>query len=163
MSERVEKLIKDYPKMKVEARCLELQIKDFKGISEEEMIESMNFSQPDGERVHTSNISNKPESIALSYHERMEEANRDWYEYLTRRYLELSEELRFFESAVRSLHDTAGKVLYDLTVGSKTWDMVAESYFISRRQVGYYRRTAIVELSQLYDDHEKEMVAYLLS
>ena len=47
MSERVEKLIKEYSKMKVEARCLELQIKDFKGISEDEMIESMNFSQPD--------------------------------------------------------------------------------------------------------------------
>jgi DNA-directed RNA polymerase specialized sigma subunit len=163
MSERVEKLIKEYSKMKVEARCLELQIKDFKGISEDEMIESMNFSQPDGERVQTSNISNKPESIALSYHERMEEANRDWYEYLTRRYLELAEELRFFESAVRSLEGEPGRVLRSMLFDGLTWDEIEAHHHIGRMTVSRQRRAAIAELSKLYDDHENKMVAYLLS
>jgi len=163
MSEKVKKLIRDYPKMKMEARCLELQIKDFKGISEEEMIESMNFSQPDGDRVQTSNISNKPESITMSYHERMEEANRDWYDYLTRKYLELSEELRFFESAVRTLHGQAGAVLVDTVLDGMSWEDAAGKYYVSRQMIGKYRKSAIRELSALYDDHEKKLVAYLLS
>lgn len=65
MSERIEQLIRDYPKMKTEQRCLFHQISDFRGITEQEMIDTMYFSQPEGERVQTSGIANKTASIAL--------------------------------------------------------------------------------------------------
>ena len=51
MSERIEKIIKEYHRMKKERNCLEHQIRNFKGISEKEMIDSMNFHSPEGERV----------------------------------------------------------------------------------------------------------------
>ena len=82
MSERIENIIKEYHRMKKERNCLEHQIWNFKGISEKEMIDSMNFHSPEGERVQTSNISNKPASIALNYHEWMERINQEWYEHL---------------------------------------------------------------------------------
>ena len=82
MSERIEKIIKEYHRMKKERNCLEHQIRNFRGISEKEMIDSMNFHSPEGERVQTSNISNKPASIALNYHEKMERINQEWYEHL---------------------------------------------------------------------------------
>lgn len=103
MSERIEKIIKEYHRMKKERNCLEHQIRNFKGISEKEMIDSMNFHSPEGERVQTSNISNKPASIALNYHERMERINQEWYEHLEKQYLMLDEEIRFFEAALSSL------------------------------------------------------------
>lgn len=77
MSERIEKIIKEYHRMKKERNCLEHQIRNFKGISEKEIIDSMNFHSPEGERVQTSNISNKPASIALNYREKMERINQE--------------------------------------------------------------------------------------
>ena len=47
MSERIEKIIKEYHRMKKERNCLEHQIRNFRGISEKEMIDSMNFHSPE--------------------------------------------------------------------------------------------------------------------
>ena len=149
--------------MKTELRCLEHQIKSFKGISETEMIESMNFSSPEGERVQTSNISNKPATIALNYHARMEEINREWYEYLEKRYVMLSEEVRFFEAALTALSGYLPDFMTDMVVNGCTWDYLCEHYHISRTMVAKNRRKAIVELEELYRKHDDEMVSYMLS
>lgn len=149
--------------MKTELRCLEHQIKNFKGISETEMIESMNFNSPEGERVQTSNISNKPASIALNYHARMEEINREWYEHLEKRYLMLSEDVRFFEAALTALSGYLPDFMTDMVVHGCTWDYLCEHYHISRTMVAKNRRKAIVELDELYRKHDDEMVSYMLS
>jgi hypothetical protein len=149
--------------MKTELRCLEHQIKNFKGISETEMIESMNFSSPEGERVQTSNISNKPASIALNYHARMEEINREWYEHLEKRYLMLSEDVRFFEAALTALSGYLPDFMTDMVVHGCTWDYLCEHYHISRTMVAKNRRKAIVELDELYRKYDDEMVSYMLS
>lgn len=149
--------------MKTELRCLEHQIKNFKGISETEMIESMNFSSPEGERVQTSNISNKPASIALNYHARMEEINWEWYEHLEKRYLMLSEDVRFFEAALTALSGYLPDFMTDMVVHGCTWDYLCEHYHISRTMVAKNRRKAIVELDELYRKHDDEMVSYMLS
>ena len=149
--------------MKTELRCLEHQIKNFKGISETEIIESMNFSSPEGERVQTSNISNKPASIALNYHARMEEINREWYEHLEKRYLMLSEDVRFFEAALTALSGYLPDFMTDMVVHGYTWDYLCEHYHISRTMVAKNRRKAIVELDELYRKYDDEMVSYMLS
>lgn len=149
--------------MKTELRCLEHQIKNFKGISETEMIESMNYSSPEGERVQTSNISNKPASIALNYHARMEEINREWYKHLEKRYLMLSEDVRFFEAALTALSGYLPDFMTDMVVHGCTWDYLCEHYHISRTMVAKNRRKAIVELDELYRKHDDEMVSYMLS
>lgn len=163
MSERIETIIRKYPQMKTELRCLEHQIKNFKGISDTEMIESMNFSSPEGERVQTSNISNKPASIALDYRARMEEINREWYEHLEKRYLMLSEDVRFFEAALTALSGYLPDFMTDMVVNGCTWDYLCEHYHISRTMVAKNRRKAIVELEELYRKHDDEMVSYMLS
>ena len=142
MSERIEKLIRDYPKLKRQQRCLYYQLADFHGISEQETIDTMYFSQPEGERVQTSGTSNKTANIALNFRERME---------------------RFFESAVRSVSGITGEVLADLVFEQLTWDQVAEKHYISRRSVGNYRRKAIAEMEKLYQHYEDEIVDYMLS
>jgi DNA-directed RNA polymerase specialized sigma subunit len=162
MSERIEKLMRDYPQMKTEARCLENQIRDFRGISETEMIESMQFSQPESERVQTSGVSDKTARIAISYRERMERINGEWYDYLEKKYVLLSEELRFFESAVRSLKGELGAMTEDLVFSGMTWDSVESKYNIGRTTVCRYRKKAIAELDRLYAAHDAEVAAYIL-
>lgn len=163
MSERIENMMKEYPRLKTELKCLEAQIRNFRGITEEEMIDSMNFHSPEGERVQTSNISNKPASIALSYHERMEEINREWYEYLEKRYMMLSEEIRFFESALTALSGYLPEFMEDMVVKGYTWDYLCEHYHISRTMVAKNRRKAMLELEELYRKHDEEMDSYMLS
>lgn len=163
MSERIERLIRDYSKNKMELECLKHQICNFRGITESDIIDSMFFSQPDGERVQTSGTSDKTASIAMNYRQRMERINNEWYEHLEKQYMELAEDLRFFESAVSSLRGVPGEVMVDLVLREMTWEQVAEKYYISRRTVGNYRAKAVTELEKLYDRHDEELVAYMLS
>ena len=48
---RADEMFKNYTKMKQEMTVLEFKIRDFEGIRKEDVIESMNFSKPQGERV----------------------------------------------------------------------------------------------------------------
>ena len=162
-SERIEKIIKEYHRMKKERNCLEHQIRNFKGISEKEMIDSMNFHSPEGERVQTSNISNKPASIALNYHERMERINQEWYEHLEKQYLMLDEEIRFFEAALSSLSGYLPEFMTDMVINGCTWDYLCEHYHISRTMVAKNRRKAIRELEELYGKRDAEQISYMLS
>lgn len=163
MSDRVEKMMKGYPQMKTEAKCLENQLRDFHGVSETEMIESMQFGQPEGERVQTSTVSDKTARIAVSYKERMERINSEWYEYLEKRYALLSEELRFFESAVRSLDGDIGRIMADLIFNTDTWDVVESKYNVGRTTIFRYRKKGIAELDRLYAVHDAEVAAYILN
>jgi hypothetical protein len=156
MRERIETLIRDYPKNKMELKCLEHQIRNFRGISEEEMIDTMYFSQPEGERVQTSGVSDKTARIAMSYRERMDAINREWYQHLEK-------QVGFFESAVKALPGKMGEVMQDMIFSQTSWDELADKHFVSRRTIGRYRQKAIDDLVVLYEKHEAEMLAYMLS
>lgn len=161
MSERIEKLMREYPQMKTEVKCLENQIRDFRGISETEMIESMLSFHSEEERVQTSGVSDRTARIAISYRERMERINSEWYDYLEKKYVLLSEELRFFESAVHSLKGI-GAMMADLILNGLTWDSIESKYNIGRTTVCRYRKKAISELGRLYAAHDAEIAAYIL-
>ena len=51
MSERIEKLIREYPKKKRDLECLKRQIADFKGITDEDMIDVMMVFLSSGRRA----------------------------------------------------------------------------------------------------------------
>lgn len=163
MRERIETLIRDYPKNKMELKCLEHQIRNFRGISEEEMIDSMYFSQPEGERVQTSGVSDKTARIAMSYRERMDAINEEWYQHLEKQSASLAEEIGFFESAVKALPGKMGEIMQDMVFNQTSWDDLADMHYVGRRTIGRYRQKAIDELVVLYEKHEAELVAFMLS
>lgn len=163
MRERIETLIRDYPKNKMQLKCLEHQIRHFRGITETEMIDSMQFAQPEGERVQTSGVSDKTARIALNYRERMESINKEWYQHLEKQYLSLAEEVGFFESAVKALQGKPGEIMQDMVFCQMSWDDLADKHYVSRRTIGRYRQKAIDDLVVLYEKHEAELLAYMLS
>ena len=65
MSGRVEKLLKAYPEMIQKRDCLAYQLAHFKGLSAEDVIDSMMTPKVDGERVKSSRLSDKTAQIAL--------------------------------------------------------------------------------------------------
>ena len=163
MRERIEALIRDYQKNKMELKCLEHQIRNFRGISENEMIDTMYFTQPEGERVQTSGVSDKTAKIAKSYRERMDAMNEEWYQHLEKQYFALAEEISFFESAVKALPGKMGEIMQDMIFSQASWDELADKHFVGRTTIWRYRQKAIDELVVLYEKHEAEMTAYMLS
>ena len=149
MSERIEKLIREYPKKKRDLECLKRQIVDFKGITD-----TMYFSQPEGERVQTSGVSDKTARIAATYKDKMERINAEWYEHLEKEYYDLAEEVRFFESALQSLPDELSDVMTDMIIYRYTWDSLCSIYHVSRTMIAKYRRKAIRELEEMYCQRE---------
>lgn len=162
MSERTEKMIREYPTLLVQRECLRNQIRHFRGATEEDVIYSMNFGAPEGERVQTSNISDKTASIAASYRDRVERINREWMEHLVMKLSVLDDELEFFSSALHALPGVLGPFMEDMVIERLTWDALEAKYHISRFTVSTYRKRAIEELDRLYSAHDKEVADYIL-
>ncbi len=162
MSKRVEAILKSYPEMVQKRNCLAYQIAHFKGLSAEEVIESMYTPRQDGERVQTSTISDKTAQIAMVYQERRERMNREWYEYLEAQLKSLNDELVFFEAALDSLSGRLPCIMRDMVIDHLTWNELAQKYYVSQRMIGKYRKKAIAELELLYTDRETKDIAFLL-
>lgn len=163
MSTRVETLIRDYPQMVVEKRCLADQLAHFRGLSATEVIESMYTPRMDGERVQTSGASDKTAQIAMNYRERMERINREWFESLEQQLRCLNDELSFFEATLRSLPDGMAEVMNDLVTTQLTWEAIAAKHHMSRANVGKIRKRCIAIMDTLYAAHDQQTTAYLLS
>jgi hypothetical protein len=155
--------MQEYQQMMMERICIEHQIRKFQGITEEEMIDSLQFSQPDGERVQTSGVSDKTARIAVSYKDKMDRINKEWQAHLEKKHTVLMEELIFFESAVFSLSGNLPEFVSDMVIKGLTWDDLAAKHHISRTMVAKNRKKAIRELENLYAIHDKEMAEYILS
>ena len=100
---KAEVMMKEYKNMKKELTVTEFQLRQFQGVSEQDMIDSMLYSHQEGERVQTSTLSDKTANIAVKYKAAMERENDEWYGFLFYRYMFLKEELDFFEHAVKPL------------------------------------------------------------
>ena len=163
MTGRVEKIMQEYRQMVMERSCLENQIKNFKGLTELEMIDSLQFSQPDGERVQTSGISDKTARIAVSYKDKVNSINKEWQDHLEKKHAVIVEELIFFESAVLSLSGILPEFISDMVMKGVSWDELANKYHISRTMVAKNRKKAIRELECLYIIQDKAVAEYILS
>lgn len=162
MSRQIEELLKSYPAMLQKRNCLVYQLAHFKGISAEEVIESMYTSRQDGERVQTSSLSDKTAQIAMVYRERQDRLNREWYEYLEQQLRLTNDELAFLEAAIRSLPSTQAEIMWDMVVEQMKWDAIEQKYRISHTTLYRQRQRAISELEKLYARREHDLAAYLL-
>lgn len=163
MNKKLERMLKEYPQMVLERNTLQHQMAHFKGVTAEEVIESMYTPHNDGERVETSTLSDKTAQIAMTYQERMERINREWFEYIEKRFMILDEDVRFFESALASLPDPYAPIMQDMLLHQMTWDSLEVKYNVCRMTLTRYRKKALADLSFLFDRHEQDMAAYLLS
>ena len=83
--------------------CLAYQLAHFKGLSAEDVIDSMMTPKVDGERVKSSRLSDKTAQIALEYRDRQARFNREWYEWLEKQWQLLNDEIVFLESAIAAM------------------------------------------------------------
>ena len=163
MNKRLERMLKNYPAMVRERDSIAHQIAHFKGLTAEEVIESMYTAHSDGERVQTSNLSDKTAQIAMNYQEKMERINREWYEHLEKRMMFLTSEIQCFESALDTLPERQAAIMRDMITGDITWNAMCLVHRISRTTLAKHRKRAIARLSEFYDQNDRETVNYMLN
>lgn len=157
-----ETMMREYKTMKRELSVTEFQLRQFQGVSEQDMIESMLYSHPEGERVQTSTLSDKTANIAINLRTAIERENDGWYDFLFNRYRFLKEELDFFENAVSRLDERHRNIITDLLDEEMTWDILMERYHVSHTMIGKYRKAALKELEKEYELRDRQVEAYVL-
>lgn len=163
MNKRLKIMLKTYRAMSRERDSLAHQIAHFKGLTADEVIESMYTTRSDGERVQTSNLSDKTAQIAMNYQEKMERINREWYEHLERKLRMLNDEISFFKSALDTLPEHLSSLMKDMILDGQTWDTLEVTHHIGRTTIHRYRRKAIAILEKIYECNEQETLEFLLS
>ena len=99
----VEKMIKEYPRMVREREALRKQIEEIEFLSAEDLISSMSFSHPEGERVQSSDLSDKTARIAMCYESRIDRITEELVAPKMKQLARIDEEIEFFEYCVRHL------------------------------------------------------------
>lgn len=143
MREYVEKLIAEYPKMVSARDFLKKQIDEYQPVTVEDVIDSMTFSQPSGERVQTSRISDKTCSIALHYRDRVNQMNEEVIGDWAKEYARLDEEIGFLEQCIRRLPAALYDVMKALVLDGESWDEAEAGLQICRKTMAGRRREAI--------------------
>ncbi len=161
---RAERMIKEYNTMKKELSVLEFQLKQFKGVDEDDIILSMQLAHLEGgDRVQTSTTSDKTASVAMNYKKIMERENDEWFKFLWNRYRYIHEEVEFFELSVAALPDILPELMMDLVNHETTWDDIMNHYNIARSTITKYKKKAIDFLNEMYELRDQQTEVYILS
>lgn len=156
-------MFKEYRKMKQEILVLEFQLRHFDGVSDKDVIESMNYAKPQGERIQTGETADKTGKTAIHYRRVKEQMDDDWYDSLLERYEYLNEEVTFFEYAVTQLSGRLQEFVKDLVMERMSWDELRIKYHVSHSMIGKYRKKAEKELDEMYEFRDKLEQTYFLS
>lgn len=155
--------ISNYGKWVIRKNVLDIQLKNFVGITEMEYIESLTFLHPQGERVQNGDISDKTSKIALCYKDKVKNENEDLFRYLKDEYKLICKEMSFLEYGISTLSGYMPSLINDMVVEGMKWDKLMAKYHISHSMVAKYRRKAIRELDVLYAERNRLDIEYMLS
>lgn len=153
MSKRIEDMFRNYRQKRRDLSLLQGQLQRMMKVdlvSDDEVIRSMVFSTPDGDHVHSSDISDKTAKIAMCLREEQDRMLADMIAPVTRKIHALRYELQLFDYAVVLLPDRLPDVVRCLVKNGDDWDSTMRELNISRRTLQRDRRTAIDELERMY-------------
>jgi hypothetical protein len=152
---KVERLFKYYQEAKQSLGILKFQIANFTGESDEDVIESLNYAMPLGERVSTSTIADKSARIALMYRDVANKQSQELLKGMVRRYLIQKNDIELFEYCITLLEPRLSSIITDMVINKMTWQNTAEKYYVSTRMIGKYRLNAIRQIAQFMDMNTK--------
>lgn len=148
--ERVKWLLKNYHAIKRHLNRLNFEIKRFQGLSYEQVIEALNFATPEGERVQTSNISDKPGRLSLMYRDYADKLNSDVvdlaWEYHTKK-----SEMEVLEYCITLIEPKLSQVITDMFINKMAWREMGRKYNISETTLTRYRKRGIAEIAKVFD------------
>lgn len=159
----VEKLFKEYGNWKRDLGILEFELSRFQGVPYDDVIESLCFSNPQGDRVQTSGVSDKTGKAAIIYRQVKNRMDDDWFDYLMERHKSIKEEKEFFEYALRQLSGKLPEMIWDMVAEQMSWQELMVKYNVSHAMIGKYRKKAVDELQVIYDMRSQHAEMYMLN
>lgn len=158
----VEKLFKEYGNWRRDLGILEFELSRFQGVPYDDVIESLCFSNPQGDRVQTSGVSDKTGKAAIIYRQVKNRMDDDWFDYLLERHKSIKEEKEFFEYALRQLTGKLPEMIWDMVAEQMSWQELMVKYNVSHAMVGKYRKKAVDELQVIYSMRNQHSEMYML-
>ncbi|MBR1737112.1 MAG: hypothetical protein IJ736_08880 [Firmicutes bacterium] len=149
-----EEAMREYPNWVKRKTILEIQIKNMRSMLETDMIDTMTFSHPQGEKVQSSNISDKTAATALMYKSLAEKEYKETFINLDWEYKKVCYETGFFECCVSTLKNYLPDLILDLASKKFKWSEIAAKYHISQSMVGKCRKKALKELEVFYSERD---------
>lgn len=151
LRENILYLLEHYNQMRAEIDTLKFELGNLTRIKDSEMIEAMTFSAPSGERVDTSEVSDKTTRIALTYQKKLTQMQREAMDEITKRlsYLtDVTERLDFYIEKLSSL-DSA--ILKEHYFEKYSWRELQELKGISTKTLISHRDEAVKQLVKMYE------------
>ena len=160
----VENLIASYPDMVRRRDYLKREIDNLckNQVTDIDIIESMTYARPDGDRVQTSGPSDKVAMIAIVYQERVKKANAEVLRYCRKEYANLCAEINYLEAAVGSLKGEEREVMDALLIDRITWEEAEYILGMSHSSLQRIRKKAINSMVRFYQRRESEYICELL-
>ena len=153
IKDMVVELLKAYPLKMRQLELLKYELDHPVAVGEEEMIESLSFSERslDSEGSHgTGNISNKTMVTALQYRDNMEQANSGTLTAITREMLTLEADVGRLDHYISLLDKHQAKVIRLFYFEGMTWLDMEKELHMSKRALIHHRDEAVGVLVTMY-------------
>lgn len=150
MKKYVLELLVNYNSMKQEIEALQYELNNFSTESENETIEAMIFSSPDGERVNSSRISNNTPEIALTYTQRNEKLKENTMREIIGRLRCLRATTDRLDFYMEKLEAHQASILQAYYFEGYTWQELQDLRGVTEKTLRKYRDDGVKALAQKY-------------
>ncbi|MFA9399458.1 MAG: sigma factor-like helix-turn-helix DNA-binding protein, partial [Clostridiaceae bacterium] len=115
------------------------------------VIESLNFPANTGERIQTSNISDKTCKIALIYKEATKRMNKESREEIYKMMKATEIEIVRLNYCIERLEPQVKEVVKDIFIEGLQWKDICGKCSISEKTLNKYRKKGIEEIVSMFD------------
>lgn len=149
--EYVEYLLENYNEILKDIEQLKFELETFEELVPEEMIDVMNFSTGNEERVAAYRISDKTCKIALIYTEVAKRMNSEAKEEIRKMIKATEFEIKRLNYCIDRLQPKIKEVIKGAYLNKKSWEDIRNELFISDNTLNRYRKKGIEELVIMYN------------
>jgi len=151
----VREMLENYREKKSSLNLLKLELERFHGITQDEMIESLNLLKGDGDLVQTSEVSDKTAKIAISYREIAGKLNDAATNEILKDAATLEYDINFLENVVECLSPRNCEIIKDIYFNQLPASDVAHKHNMSERWLSEVRKRSIKKIVSQYEKHQK--------
>jgi DNA-directed RNA polymerase specialized sigma subunit len=148
--EYVEYLLENYNDILKDIKQLKFELETFEELVPEEMIDVMNFSVGNQERVASYTVSDKTCKIALIYTEVAKRMNNEAKEEIKKMIIASEYEIRKLDYCIDRLDEKFKETIKGVYVNKGSWADVCKKLYISENTLNRYRKKGIQDLVTMY-------------
>jgi DNA-directed RNA polymerase specialized sigma24 family protein len=148
--EYVEYLLENYNEILKDIEQLKFELETFEELVPEEMIDVMNFSTGNEERVAAYRVSDKTCKIALIYNEVAKRMNNEAKEEIRKMIIASEYEIKKLDYCIDRLDEKVKETIKSVYINKYSWADVCKKLYISENTLNKYRRKGIEEIKGMF-------------